>query len=292
MDLLTVLLLFTALSPASSSPVAPPGGQGQPAHQAERSEPFHLAVSATAPGPRFGHETPPTPTPAPASRFGADHGEQMKPILERRNPLNIGSPNDLSPVDTAVLQPAPGKGCTTTMEDSYPYSCIWDGTTTIYPSTTVMFQQVDCHGCDSVYVHREIYFCPNQVINATKTAGIPSTSWSTICRPSGLARRAGQATATLPDAQYLPTPRAEFEARNPQGGIQPPACPTTLVVQPERSAGKTSTSYSTYTTSTVTVNCGGCPLVISTALAGYGPPGSFVTTTTLPVGAKTTYACR
>jgi hypothetical protein len=64
------------------------------------------------------------------------------------------------------------------------------------------------------------------------------------------------------------------------------------VVQPERSAGKTSTKYSTFTTTTVTVECSGCSLVISTALAGYGPPGSFVTTTTLPVGAITTYACR
>ncbi|KAK4121456.1 hypothetical protein N657DRAFT_577721 [Parathielavia appendiculata] len=140
------------------------------------------------------------PTPAPASPLGTINDEPMRPILERREALNIGSPDGVPPLDTALLQPAPGKGCTTTLEELDRYPCSWDGTTRVYSSTTVMFQQVNCNGCDSVYVHKEIYHCPNQVINATQRMAVPSTSWSTICRPSsGLALRAGSdapATAT------------------------------------------------------------------------------------------------
>jgi hypothetical protein len=225
----------------------------------------------------------------------------MKPILGRREALNLGSPN-LSPLDTAIL--APSKGCTTTTSETYGYPCEWDGTTTMYPSTTVLFQQINCNGCENVYVHKDYYYCPNQSINGTLKAAIPSTSWSTICSPSAaLARRIetdAPATTTGSDlAAALPTDaplRAQpglKGARRPAEGVQPAAaCPTTLVVQPPRVAGKTATSYLTFTTTTALVSCGGCPLVISTALVGLGPPVAFETTTTLPVGAVTTYACR
>jgi hypothetical protein len=219
-------------------------------------------------------------------------------MLGRREALNLGSP-----MDTVILEPIPGKGCTTTLSETYGYPCSWDGTTSIYASTTIMFQPINCNGCDSVRVEKDYHFCPNQRINGTKWIEVPYTSWSTICRPSAaLAQRTAEvapATTTAPGrnpaAAAFPTPTAGSgakDARNPQNGVQPAACPTTLVVQPERSAGKTATAYSTITTSTVTVDCGGCPLVISTALVGYGPPRTVETTTTLPVGAVTTYSCR
>lgn len=285
MDLLTLLLLSTVLAPVSSTPIVPPEVQG---HRPD--------------GSPTSYGTPSPPTEAP-----------MKPILVRREALNIASPDNLSPVDTVIFNPLPSKGCTTTISETYSYRCSWDGTTTMYPSTTVLFQQINCNGCDNLLVQQDIYLCPNQRINGTLRMGVPSTSWSTVCRPStAVAKRVGQdapATTTAsgfaspqpavpvanPPGAPSPTPNPESGskgARSPDDGLQPAACPTTLVVQPERSAGKTSTKYSTFTTTTVTVECSGCPLVISTALAGYGPPGSFVTTTTLPVGAITTYACR
>ncbi|KAK4155395.1 hypothetical protein C8A00DRAFT_13569 [Chaetomidium leptoderma] len=213
----------------------------------------------------------------------------MKPALGRREALNLGSPPDLSPLDTAVLQPL--KGCTTTLSETYGYPCSWDGTTTVYPSTTVLFQQINCNGCETVYVDKELYYCPNQSINGTQKMAVPTTSWSTICRPSSaVARRAqNDAPATTVVSHH---DSGVNGGRSPEDYLHPAACPTTLVVQPERSAGKTSTEYSSWTTSTMSLSCGGCPLVVSTALVGYGPPGSFVTTTTLPVGTITTYACR
>lgn len=263
MELFALLLLSTVLAPASCSPLVPPGAPRHAAREAVGSE----------------------------------------SSLGRREALNLGSP-DLAPVDTVILHPISGKGCTTTLSETYGYPCSWDGTTSMYASTTIMFQQINCNGCESVRVEKDYYFCPNQRIEGTKWIEVPYTSWSTICRPSaGLVQRTAEAAAPAittapgrnPAAAAFPTPTAgpgAKDARSPQNRIQPAACPTTLVVQPERSAGKTATTYSTITTSTVTVDCGGCPLVVSTALAGYGPPRTLVTTTTLPIGAVTTYACR
>ncbi|KAK4034785.1 hypothetical protein C8A01DRAFT_18480 [Parachaetomium inaequale] len=283
MDLLTLLLLSTALVPVTSSPIVP--------SEAERSEPFHLAISTAAPG-SISHDTSSLPTPAPVAQLSGGNGVPMKPILGRREALNLDPPN-LSPLDMAIV--APYKGCTTTTSETYGYPCEWDGTTTLYPSTTVLFKQINCNGCENVYVHRDIYYCPNQRINGTLKAGVPSTSWSTICSQSAaLARRAEPdtpASTTGSDLGALPTDGPKG-ARSPAEGIQPAACPTTLVVQPPRVAGKTATSYLSFTTTTALVSCGGCPLVISTALVGLGPPVAFETTTTLPVGAVTTYACR
>jgi hypothetical protein len=281
MELLTLLLLSTALVPVSCLP----------AREADRSEPFHIAISTTvAGGSPAGHE-PSTPTPAPAAQLNVGNGAVMKPVLGRREALNLGDPN-ASPADTVILHPFPGQKCTTTLSETYGYPCSWDGTSTMYPSTTILFQQINCNGCTSVYVSKDYYYCPNQSINATLRAGIPSTSWSTICQPSaGLAKRteAAAPAAITPSVEYG---GAKDIRRSPEDGIHPAACPTTLVVQPVRSAGKTATTYASYTTTTSTVNCGGCDLVVSTALAGYGPPGTFETTTTLPVGAVTTYACQ
>lgn len=279
MELLTLFLLSTALVPVASFP----------AREADRSEPFQLATSTAAGGSRASHE-PSAPTVAPAAQLKVGSGEAMKPVIGRREALNLGDPN-ASPADTVILHPFPGQGCTTTLSETYGYPCSWDGTSTMYPSTTILFQQINCNGCTSVYVAKDYYYCPNQSINATLRAGIPSTSWSTICQQSaGVAKRieTNPPAATTPSIE--PGPR---RVRSPEDGIHhPAACPTTLVVQPVRSAGKTATTYASFTTTTSTVNCGGCPLVVSTALAGYGPPGTFETTTTLPVGAVTTYACQ
>jgi len=277
MELLTLFLLSTALVPVSCLP----------AREADRSEPFHVAISTSVGGSPAGHE-PSMPTPAPAAQLKAGNGAVMKPVLGRCEALNLGDPN-ASPADTVILHPFPGQGCTTTLSETYGYPCSWDGTSTIYPSTTILFQQINCNGCTSVYVSKDYYYCPNQSINATLRAGIPSTSWSTICQSSA---GAAAPAATTPSAEYYGGAK---DIRSPEDGIHPAApaaCPTTLVVQPVRSAGKTATTYASFTTTTSTVNCGGCPLVVSTALAGYGPPGTFETTTTLPVGAVTTYACQ
>lgn len=271
MDLLTLMLLSTALVPVSSSPIS----LGPPAFPTQR---------------------------APAAGADLPAGDTI--VL---NPL---------PSVSAGLSALPTPGCTTTLtEMSFNNPCFWDGTTTTYPYTTVSYLTIDCNGCDNVFVEKGLYFCPNQRINGTLQAATPSTSWSPVCKPS--ATLAGQTAeqaappATTTDsnvatpqtaapvaspANSAPTPRAEpavlKDARSPEDGLQAAACPTTLIVQPGKSAGKTSTRYSTFTTTTVTLDCAGCPLVISTALAGYGPPGTFETTTTLPVGAVTTYACR
>ncbi|KAH6857071.1 hypothetical protein B0I37DRAFT_426783 [Chaetomium sp. MPI-CAGE-AT-0009] len=250
MELLTLFLLSTALVPVSSSP----------AREGDRSEPFNLPISTTVAGGSPANHGPSTPTLAPAVQLRAGNGNPMKPVLGPREALNLGSP-DASPMDTVIIHPYPfpSQGCTTTLSETYGYPCSWDGTTTMYPSTTVLFQQVNCNGCDSVYVYKELYHCPNMSINGTLKVAVPSTSWSTVCQQSAkLARR------TETDAPATTTPSAESGAkdvRSPEDGFQPAACPTTLVVQPVRSAGKTATSYASFTTTTVAVSCGACPLV-------------------------------
>ncbi|KAH6631327.1 hypothetical protein F5144DRAFT_592360 [Chaetomium tenue] len=244
MELLTLFLLSTALVPVSSSP----------ARRADRSEPFHLAISTTVTGGSPAGHGPSTPTVAPAIELRAGNGAAVEPVLDRREALNIGDPN-ASPADTVILHPWPGQACTTTLSETFGYPCSWDGTSTMYPSTTVLYQQINCNGCSSVYVSRDYYYCPNQSINATLRAGIPSTYWSTICQQS-----AGVAKRTEVDAPATTTPSAESGAkavRSPEDGVHPAACPTTLVVQPVRSAGKTATTYASFTTTTSTVNCGG-----------------------------------
>lgn len=118
-----------------------------------------------------------------------------------REALNLDSGPGLSPMDTVILQPLPSRGCTTTLSETYGYPCTWDGTETIYPSTTIMFRQVDCNGCNVLDVRKSIYFCPNQIITATAKVGVPSIFWSTTCQPSALNHRDEQrtpATTTIP----------------------------------------------------------------------------------------------
>ncbi|CAP70125.1 uncharacterized protein PODANS_3_2280 [Podospora anserina S mat+] len=213
----------------------------------------------------------------------------------------------------------PQKGCTTTSYESWVYPCSWSGTQTIYPTTTTLYKEVNCNGCENIIIWKDYSSCPNMVINKTERVNTASTYWSTICKPTALfAKRTAvddipavqtpnihniggsQDQVPIPAAaQITPFPKPVVELRSPSDGhgegghLQPDVCQTTLVLQPPQSAGKTSTKYSRYTTTTLSVNCSGCTsLVVSTALAGYGPPGVFTTTTTLPVGAVTAYACR
>lgn len=236
----------------------------------------------------------------------------MKPIAGRAGAngasgFNIISATlDLSPAAATLL---PDKGCTTTFPNTYGFGdCAWDSTYTIYPSTAIRYKSVDCRGCDHVVVDA-IHFCPNRIISATKRASTASTFWSTVCEPSrgpvlnDVEVRAPATTtvseplgtlapAAAPSPVITTAPKATAALGARQGaGLELLACPTTKLVQPEMSAGKTKTTYARYTTTTIYVACGGCPLVVSTALAGYGPPVTFTKTTTLPVGTRTAYAC-
>ncbi|AEO67293.1 uncharacterized protein THITE_2116193 [Thermothielavioides terrestris NRRL 8126] len=262
MDLLALLLLSTALAPVHGSPA-------------------------------------PNPTP-----IAVRHGRP----LDRREPLDIGDPASVAPTGTITLTP-PAPGCTTTLTEKNSFPCTWDGTTTVYPTTTVLYQEVNCHGCPYLDLSQSFYNCPNQHITATLSVGVASTSWSTVCRPSGQRSdtNAAAATPTVPAGGApvasasnrrpngpppSPTLRPAAAAKVAGGGIEPAACTTTYIVQPPQSAGKTLTTYASYTTTTVPLDCAGCSLAISTGLVGYGPPGVFTTTTTLPVGAITTYKCQ
>lgn len=163
------LLLSTVLACASSSPIAPSG------------------TSEARAGSRTGlAQAPASPTP-PSSTDG--DARAVKPILDRREPLNLGQPPALSPVDTVIIHPLPTQGCTTTVSETYGYPCDWDGTETLYPSTTIAFRPVNCNGCAHIHVHKDWYFCPNQRINGTARVGYPSTYWSTICSPPSTAVR-------------------------------------------------------------------------------------------------------
>ncbi|KAL2156703.1 hypothetical protein VTH82DRAFT_1448 [Thermothelomyces myriococcoides] len=119
---------------------------------------------------------------ATATQLGAGYDNLEETAVGRREALNIG-PEPL-PTNTVVPPQEPSKGCTTTLSTTYGYPCSWDGTSTVYSSTTVVYKQVNCNGCDSVKVYEEWYFCPNQPVTATLEAAFPTTSWSAICMPS------------------------------------------------------------------------------------------------------------
>ncbi|KAK3323368.1 hypothetical protein B0T19DRAFT_202073 [Cercophora scortea] len=241
-------------------------------------------------------------------------------------PSSIVSP---SPRSASILSEAPQatpspvlnlfasqiKGCTTTLSQSFSYPCSWNGCQTFYPYTTVSYTKVDCHGCDYVAVLQDYYYCPNQHVTETKKVSTPSVYWSTVCDTATATplRIEGDAPPTVTDKSTtrtkvdmgIPTPiitsstedtvilKAKPRAENIQDQqAAEAACPTTLVVQPGQSAGNTLTTYSRFTTTTMLVNCAGCPLVVTTALAGYGQPGHFTKTITLPVGTATAYSCQ
>ncbi|KAH8879013.1 hypothetical protein GQ53DRAFT_600207, partial [Thozetella sp. PMI_491] len=204
---------------------------------------------------------------------------------------------------------ATARACTTTLSESVSNPCEWHGTQTIYPSTTTLYQGVDCHGCTDLYVHKNMWFCPIQRINATQSVATPSTHWSTTCLPSATISEGpktsskvkfARPTRTLSiDYGLLPAglgPRgAEVEAARPDYEADDVedacACPTTLFVRAPQTAGRTSTCYSKWTTSTKQIDCDGCPLVVMTVLQGFGPPAHFTKTTTLSLGTTTAYAC-
>ena len=194
---------------------------------------------------------------------------------------------------TSLVTPGPKppiKGCTTTISETGPHTCSWNGIQTVYPSTIVLTKEVNCHGCIDLYIHKDIWYCPMFVIDSVTTVSTPSTSWHTTCAPltalSQLTYTAVPVTAQPPVTTGAPHP-----AHRPRDIAAPGACPTTYVVQPPQSAGGTSTQYQRTVTATVRLNCGGCPLVVSTALAGYGPAGRFTTTVTSPVHTTTAYVC-
>ncbi|KAK3389450.1 hypothetical protein B0H63DRAFT_99178 [Podospora didyma] len=247
----------------------------------------------------------PYPLPAPLNLIALP-----KSINSREDVFNSGA-SSVAPTPVLVLAAPASKGCTTTTTPVIASPCFWDGTSTDYPSTTVLTKQVDCHGCDDIYVKKSYYYCPNQKVSYITRVSTPSTSWTVVCEPSaglgGLVERdirpatatgspgstARPAPAHNPVVTPLPTTAAapDLKPRSPQQDQAIAACPTTYVVQPEQSAGKTLTKYSRFTTTTMFLSCSGCPLVVTTALAGYGPPASFTKTTTLPVGTITAYAC-
>ncbi|KXX75070.1 hypothetical protein MMYC01_208777 [Madurella mycetomatis] len=327
MDLLRLLLLSVVVGQVAPSPVAQPEGAqgGFPGLEAaDRISPDHGEHATSTPTATARSRVQPVPV-SPETPLTAAPGGPMKPIVERREALNLADTvnfnapsHGFSPHETIIIYPLPTRpGCTTTLYETYGYPCHWDGTETVYPSTTIQTRQVNCNGCENLLVQKDYYFCPNQRINATARVPTPSTYYSTICRPTGalgqqqIARRSPatttansvhtMTTSTRPAPSTTTALHPELRARGgavnanhaAAAAAAAPACATTLIVQPEKSAGKTQTSYADYTTTTISLDCHDCSeLVISTALAGYGPPGVFTTTTTVPVGTVTSYACR
>ncbi|KAK3688648.1 hypothetical protein B0T22DRAFT_160417 [Podospora appendiculata] len=266
-------------------------------------------------------------TPVPMTTMNP--GGPISPISGSPSPATPSPNISPSPRSASILSVAPqvtpspvlnlfasqAKGCTTTLSQSSTYPCSWNGCQTFYPYTTVSYTKVDCHGCDYVAVLQDYYYCPNQHVTETKKVSTPSVYWSTVCEPATatplrIEGDAPPATSTEKNATRtkvnmgVPTPiitsstedtvilQAKPRAENSQGQqAAEAACPTTLVVQPGQSAGNTLTTFSRFTTTTVLVNCAGCPLVVTTALAGYGQPGHFTKTITLPVGTATAYSC-
>jgi hypothetical protein len=208
--------------------------------------------------------------------------------------------NALPYQDRQVIPRAPvttAQSCTWTISLPDQGCPFWNSIETVYPSTAIRTAHVDCHGCQDVLVTASLRHCPNMHITATEFATTPSVTWTTACATStaaaGSRRRRGPAVAVA--AVPAPTPVGEVERREPQLNLadqNPAACPTTYVLQPAQTAGSTATRYQQTVTETVKLPCGGCSLVVSTALLGYGPPGRFTTTTTLPLSTATAYACQ
>lgn len=162
--------------------------------------------------------------------------------------------------------------CTSTMHITPSSVCTGDGTVTSYTRTTKSWEPVNCHGCQRVVVSSPVYPCPIVPISATKTATTPYTQWSTICSRSHsiISTEPTKATVVDRDAQ---------------------ACPTTLTVIPPQEAGRVSTSYQHTMTQTQRLSCGGCALVISTQVQGFGPLGTYTSTCTSPTTTATAYTC-
>jgi hypothetical protein len=73
--------------------------------------------------------------------------------------------------------------------------------------------------------------------------------------------------------------------------LEPRACPTTVTVTPPQEVGPVSTFYQRTSTVTLSLDCGGCPLVVSTQVQGLGPPVSYTKTITVAATVTTAYRC-
>ena len=201
--------------------------------------------------------------------------------------------------------PAVVKACTTTLSITDTDPCEWHGTLTVYPSTSTKYQGVDCNGCSDVFVKSDVWFCPYQNVDATRTVATPRTVLGATCNPSTVYKRIFPTPAAGPSGNeptfpyYRPLeglgPGVQAARPTPHGlqvaGAASCPHPTTLVVPAPQSAGKTLTGYSRFTTTTKQLDCNGCPLVVSTMVQGPGPIAHFTTTTTLPLGTATAYVC-
>jgi len=310
MDIARLVLLSALLCHASASPIANNRPLGK--RSTTSGEPIPTLSPSSQRHGSYHPQDPPL-------RNRVSLHDAMKPIVGRQLPPerpNIANANQDA---LTVMLNQPAAACTATVSKT-PWKCpSWDGTFTIYPSATLATKSVDCKGCDYVFNDDEIHFCPNMPISITTMAKTASTFWTTVCAksPGALVQPTQPAIAAITPASdapvrarmpapepapvaitAAPTPTAGLQVRQGTaalhplpGGPGPAACPTTLVVQPEQSAGKTQTSFARWTTTTLYVPCGGCSLAVATGLVGYGPPGVFTKTTTIPVGTKTAYAC-
>jgi hypothetical protein len=295
-------------SPGETIPIIP-GHTSAPPHGSHPEPPLRPAPTAIRGPQHYGSSHPQDPPIRTETGFD----EVMKPIIGRGEPPdrsgNVANLVGNEALSARLNQQPAATACTATLSKSDWKCPSWDGVFTIYPSATIRTTSVDCKGCDYVDSN-EIHFCPNMQITATKTASTASTFWTTVCAPSGVQAQATQpAMAAITPASNpiraripapepasiaitaVPTPTAGLDPRQGVVVLQPLACPTTVVVQPGQSAGKTQTTHARYTTTTLLVPCGSCSLVVTTGLFGYGPPGVFTKTTTIPVGTRTAYAC-
>lgn len=170
-----------------------------------------------------------------------------------------------------------GSGCTSTMFVTPSRVCTWDGTETAHTHTVSSSYAVDCHGCQSVVVSMSDLPCPTRPTVATVTAAAPYTSWATVCSESG------PATAGPSPSDVV----SILVGREPAGQ----ACTTTRAINPPQAAGMVSTAYRTTATETMLLDCAGCDLVLVTQVQGFGPPGSYTSTSTAARGTTTTYMC-
>jgi hypothetical protein len=239
------------------------------------------------PGGPMVPETPASePAPTPMS---VQPGGPMKPPHRRtENTLTVPQPTP-TPVGNT------GKSCTWTISETGAYPCSFNGIETVYPATAINTRYVDCHGCSDIQVDKQIWYCPIQFVTATQVVHTPKTTWTTACATATLPGPPWDVAPAFASPTSAPTAAPEVERRNPQGNLMdqnPAACPTTYVVQPRQTAGPTATRYQQTVTQTVRLPCGGCSLVLSTALAGYGQAGRFTTTMTAPVSTATAYVCQ
>ncbi|KAK0641953.1 hypothetical protein B0T16DRAFT_222337 [Cercophora newfieldiana] len=305
-------------SPGEAVPVLLPADQWESSRHDDHIAALSRPTSTTTMGSlRYGSYHPQDPP----IRASASPDAIMKPIVGRRIlPDRPEDAVDLFRRDASSVNAKSALiGCTIKAETTSWKCPYWDGVFTVYPSATLRTTSVDCKGCSYIEMDDKIRFCPNMQITSTKTVSTASTFWTTVCARSGFgaqattepavamitpASNAVRARMPVPEPAPIaitaaPTPTAQSELLRRQGSVVilpggpvvPAACPTTVVVQPDQSAGKTQTTFARYTTTTLLVPCGGCPLVVTTGLVGYGPPGVFTKTTTVSVGTKTAYAC-